>query len=100
MLARRAFTAIDSSIQLQMVRDRFIDGLAECALRRHLDSFGPDTPMRNIVDSCRVWESHSEAAVRLNGGSDRNSSRAVYQVTGGQPVTSCVDRTGDVGTKS
>ena len=31
-LARRAFSDIDSSIQLQMVRDRFIDGQAECAL--------------------------------------------------------------------
>ena len=37
--------------------------------------------MRDIVDSCRVWESHNEAAVRRNGGSDRNSPRAVYQVT-------------------
>ena len=45
MLARRAFADIDSSIQLQMVRDRFIAGQAECALRRHLDSMGPDTPM-------------------------------------------------------
>ena len=53
---------IDSLIQLQMVRDRFIDGQAECALRRHLDSWGPDTPMRYIVDSCRVWESHIEVA--------------------------------------
>ena len=38
-LARRAFADIDSSIQLQMVRDRFIDGQAECTLRRHLNSF-------------------------------------------------------------
>ena len=41
---------IDPLIQLQMVRDRFIDGQAECALRRHLDSLGPDTPMADIVD--------------------------------------------------
>ena len=34
-LARRAFIDIDISIQLQMVRDRFIDGQVECALRRH-----------------------------------------------------------------
>ena len=63
MLAQRAFADIDSSI------------------RRHLDSFGPDTPMRDIVDSCQVWESHNEAAVRCDGGSDRNSPQAVYQVT-------------------
>ena len=40
-LARRAFVDIDPLIQLQMVRDRFIDGQAECAHRRHLDSLGP-----------------------------------------------------------
>ena len=45
-LARRAFIDIDSSIQ--------------CALRRHLDSLKPDTPMSDIVDSCRVWESHRD----------------------------------------
>ena len=41
---------IDPLIQLQMVRDHFIDGQPECALRRHLDSLGPDTPMADIVD--------------------------------------------------
>ena len=53
-LAQRAFIDIDPLIQLQMVRNRFIDGQAECALRRHLDSLGPDTPMAYIVDCCRV----------------------------------------------
>ena len=80
-LARKAFSDIDSSIQLQMLRDRFIDGQAECALRQHLDSFGPNTPMQNIVDSCRVWESHNEAGARRHDGSGRNPPRAVYQVT-------------------
>ena len=49
-LARRAFIDIDTSIQLLMVRDRFINGQAECALRRHLDSLGPTTPMADIVE--------------------------------------------------
>ena len=44
----------------QMVRDRFIEAQQSCGLRRHLDSVPPDTPIRDIVDSCRVWESHSE----------------------------------------
>ena len=61
-LARRAFVDIDPLIQLQMVRGRFIDGQAQCALRRHLDSLSPDTPMADIVDCCRVWESHIEVA--------------------------------------
>ena len=72
---------IDPLIQLQMVRDRFIDGQAECALRRHLDSLGPDTPMADIVDCSRVWESHIELASGRQMGTDRQSPRAVYQVT-------------------
>ena len=54
---------IDTSIQLQMVRDRFIDGQEECALRRHLDSLGPNTPMTDIVGCCRVWESQCEVEI-------------------------------------
>ena len=61
MLARRVFIDIDTLIQLQMVRDQFIDGQAECALRRHLDSLGPNTPMADIVDCCRVWVRHGWA---------------------------------------
>ena len=80
-LARMAFVDIDPLIQLQMVRDRFIDGQPECALRRHLDSLGPDTPMADIVDCCHVWESHIELASSRQMGTDRHSPRAVCQVT-------------------
>ena len=59
-LARRAFVDVDASVRLQLVRDSFIAGQAGCSLRRHLDSVGPDTPMVEIVDRCRVWESHAE----------------------------------------
>ena len=78
-LARRAFVDIDPLIQLQMVRDRFIDGQVECALHRHLDR--PVTPMADIVDCCRVWESHIELASSRQMGTDRHSPRAVCQVT-------------------
>ena len=80
-LAQRAFVDIDPLIQLQMVRDRFIDGQAECALRRYLDSLGPDTPMADIVDCCRVWESHIEVANKQQFRTDRHPPRAVCQVT-------------------
>ena len=59
-LARRAFMDIDLKIQLQMVRDCFIDGQADRSLRRHLDSLEPNTPMIEMVDSCRIWERHCE----------------------------------------
>ena len=59
-LARKAFVDVDASVRLQLVRDRFINGQENCALRRHLESVGPDTPIAEIVDRCRVWESHEE----------------------------------------
>ena len=65
-----------------MVLDRFIDGQAECALRRHLsDSLGHDTPMADIVDCCRVWESHIEMANKQQLRTDRHPPRAVCQLT-------------------
>ena len=30
-------------------------------LRRQLDGFAQGTPIGEIVDSCRVWESHSDS---------------------------------------
>ena len=80
-LARRASIDIDPLIQLQMVRDRFIDGQAECALRRHLDSLGSDTPMADIVDCCRVWESHLEVEIKQQTRTDRCPACAICQVT-------------------
>ena len=44
-----------------MIRDKFIAGQEQCALRRQLDGFAQDTPIGEIVDSCRVWESHSDS---------------------------------------
>ena len=53
-LARRVFADENAPLRLQLVRDRFIAGQAECSLHRHLDSVGPDTPIQDIVDSCRM----------------------------------------------
>ena len=74
-LARRAFIDIDLKIQSQMVRDRFIDGQAECALRRHLDSLGSNTPIPDIVDCCRIWERHCEVEIQPQTGADRRPMR-------------------------
>ena len=80
-LAWRVFVDIDPLIQLRMVRNRFIDGQPEYALQRHLDSLGPYTPMEDIVDCCRVWESHIELASSWQMGTDRHSPCVVCQVT-------------------
>ena len=38
--------------------------LSNCDLRRHLDSVPPETPIRDIVDRCRVWEGHADQSSR------------------------------------
>ena len=63
-LAVKAFGDIGQTARLRLIRDRFIAGHGSCDLRRHLDCLPPDTPLRDIVDRCRVWESHAELAER------------------------------------
>ena len=63
-LAVKAFGDIGQTLRLRLIRDRFIAGHGSCELRRHLDCLPPDTPLRDIVDRCRVWESHSDSSGR------------------------------------
>ena len=59
-LAMKALGDMGHMACLRLVRDRFIAGQDSCALCRHLDSVAPETPIRDIVDRCRVWESHAD----------------------------------------
>ena len=77
---------IDLKIQLHMVRDHFIDGQAERALRRHLDSLGPNTPMTDIVDCCRMWESHCEVEIQPRTSANRLPVHVICQVTEVEPT--------------
>ena len=43
--------------------DGFIAGHNSCDLRRHLDSAPPETPIRDVVDRCRIWESHADPEI-------------------------------------
>ena len=63
-LAVKAFGDMGQTARLRLIRDRFIAGHSNCDLRRHLDSVSPETPIRDAVDRCRVWESHADPAVR------------------------------------
>ena len=63
-LAVKAFGDIGQTVRLRLIRDRFIAGHGSCELRRQLDCLPPDTPLRDIVDRCRVWESHSDSSGR------------------------------------
>ena len=63
-LAVKAFGNMGQVARLRLIRDRFIAGHASCDLRRYLDCVPPDTPLRDIVDLCRVWESHGTTEIR------------------------------------
>ena len=80
-LARKAFVDVDAPVRLQLVRDRFITGQEHRALRRHLDSVGPDTPISDIVDRCRVWESHEDRNSGPMSTHEPTGPRVVFQVT-------------------
>ena len=61
MLAIQGFGDMKEQARDTMIRDKFIASQGQCALRRQLDGFAQDTPIGEIVDSCRVWESHSDS---------------------------------------
>ena len=63
-LAVKAFGNMGQTARLRLIRDRFIAGHENCDLRRYLDCVPPDTPLRDIVDRCRVWESHGATETR------------------------------------
>ena len=63
-LAVKAFGDMGQTAGLQLISDRFIAGHSSCELRRYLNSVPPETPIRDVVDRCRVWESHADPAVR------------------------------------
>ena len=69
-----------SSACLHLVCDRFIAGQMECSLRQHLDSVEPGTPIRDIVDRCRVWESHAEDTDSLGACPIPDRPRPVYRI--------------------
>ena len=66
-LAVKAFGDMGQRASLRLIRDRFITGHNSCELRRHLDSVPPETPICDVVDWCRIWESHADPAVRRVG---------------------------------
>ena len=58
-----------------LIRDKFIAAQRHCGLRRHLDGVPPDTPIWEIVDSCRVLESHSDREPSSDDDQDMDARR-------------------------
>ena len=63
----KAFGDMGQMAGLRLIRDRLIAGHSSCELQRHLDSVPPETPIRDVVDRCRVWESHADPAIHRVG---------------------------------
>ena len=63
ILALRGFSDMKEKARDLMVRNKFIAAQQSCDLHRHLDSAAPETSIGDIVDSCRIWESHAEPGV-------------------------------------
>ena len=66
--------------RLRIIRDRFIAGHGSCELCRHLDSVAPETSIWNIVDRCRVWESHADSEGRYPRGPGPERALSIYMV--------------------
>ena len=73
ILAVRGFGDMGKRARDSMIRDRFIAAQRNCGLHRHLDGVSLDTPIQEIVDSCRVWESHSDRELSSDAGQDLDS---------------------------
>ena len=69
ILAVRGFENMSERARGLMVRSR--------ALRRHMDGVSVEASIRDIVDSCRVWESHAEAGC---DGQDLKFPHTISQV--------------------
>ena len=51
-----------------------------------LGQFGTEYPMADIVDCCRVWESHREVESTARMSADRCPARAICQITEDEPA--------------
>ena len=77
ILAVLGFGDMDKRARDSMIRYRFIAAQQDCGLRRHLDGVPSDTPIWEIVDSCRVWESHADRELSSDDGHDMGLSAGV-----------------------
>ena len=68
--------------RLRIIRDRFVAGHNSCELRLYLDSVPPETHIRDIVDQCRVWESHADSDVRGASKPGPDQTFPTYMVSG------------------
>ena len=76
----KAIGDMDHMARLRIIGDCFVAGHDSCELRRHMDSVAPETPIRDIVDRCRVWESHADSDNRRFGRPGPQRALPIYAV--------------------
>ena len=81
ILAVRGFAEMGESACDLMTRNKFIAAQQSCELRRYLDGAAADASIGDIVDSCRVWESHTDAGYDRCGGLNLDLRQTISQVT-------------------
>ena len=84
------FGDIRLSARVRLIRDRFVTGHRDCELHQHLDSVPPGTPIREIADIYRVWESHTNAEDRSFVKPAPERTQSVCTVS--EPVIMLADR--------
>ena len=60
ILAMQGFDNMGERARGLMILNKFIAAQPSGALRRHLDGVSAEASIGDIVDSCRVWESHAD----------------------------------------
>ena len=68
--------------RLCIIRDRLIAGHSSCELCRHLDSVSPETLIRDSVDRCQVWESHTDLDIQRASKPGPDPTYLTYAVSG------------------
>ena len=85
ILAMRGFADMGERARDLMIHNKFIGAQQSCELRQHIDGAAADASIRDIVDSCRVWESHTEVRYNGRGGLNPKFLRTISQVVADAP---------------
>ena len=81
ILAVRGFADMNEKARDLMILNKFIAAQRSCELRRHLDGAAAEASIGNIVDSCRIWESHVETAFVGSVIQDPDDNQSMSQAT-------------------
>ena len=81
ILALRGFSDMKEKTHNLMIRNQCITAQRSCDLRRHLDGATPEASIGDIVDSCRICESHAEPVAMDNGWQDPVDSQPTLHMS-------------------